>query len=114
MSKALKINDFVLLVVLLAALIGVPASTLAAPGDILFADDFEDGTLALTRGPYQMISIDDEGNPVERWGTFNSIWRLHDDGQWRVVFDAGSPSGKAPTDEQRQILESTCDAVDEQ
>ena len=79
-----------------------------------FVEVLEDGTLALTRGPYQMISVDDEGNPVERWGTFNSIWRLHDDGQWRVVFDAGSPSNKAPTDEQRQILESTCDAVDEQ
>jgi ketosteroid isomerase-like protein len=23
-------------------------------------------------------------------GRFNSIWRLDDDGQWRVVFDKGS------------------------
>ena len=74
-----------------------------------FVEVLEDGKLALTRGPYQTISTDDEGNPVENWGTFNSIWRLHDDGQWRVVFDAGSPSGKDPTDEQREILQSTCD-----
>jgi uncharacterized protein (TIGR02246 family) len=74
-----------------------------------FVEVLEDGTLALTRGPYQMISTDDEGNSVEQWGTFNSIWRLHDDGEWRVVFDAGSPSNEAPTDEQREILESTCE-----
>lgn len=74
-----------------------------------FVEVLEDGTLALTRGPYQMISTDDEGNSVEHWGTFNSIWRLHDDGEWRVVFDAGSPSNEAPTDEQRKILESTCE-----
>ena len=74
-----------------------------------FVEVLEDGMLALTRGPYQMISSDDEGNPVENWGTFNSIWRLHDDGEWRVVFDAGSPSTAAPTDEQREILKSTCD-----
>ncbi len=74
-----------------------------------FVEVLEEGTLALTRGPYQLISSDDEGNPVEHWGTFNSIWRLHDDGQWRVVFDAGSPSSEDPTDEQREILQSTCD-----
>ena len=74
-----------------------------------FVEVLEDGKLALTRGPYQTKSTDDDGNPVERWGTFNSIWRLHDDGQWRVVFDAGSPSSDGPTDEQRAILRSTCD-----
>ena len=74
-----------------------------------FVEVLEDGKLALTRGPYQTISTDDEGSPVERWGTFNSIWRLHDDGEWRVVFDAGSPSSEDPTDEQREILQSTCD-----
>ena len=74
-----------------------------------FVEVLEDGTLALTRGPYQVMSTDDEGNSVEQWGTFNSIWRLHDDGEWRVVFDAGSPSNDAPTDEQREILKSTCE-----
>jgi len=73
-----------------------------------FVEVLEDGTLALTRGPYHVSSSDEEGNPVDSWGIFNSVWRLHDDGQWRVVFDAGSPSSEPPTDERREILESTC------
>jgi uncharacterized protein (TIGR02246 family) len=73
-----------------------------------FVEVLQEGKLALTRGPYRMTSKDDEGNPVDHWGTFNSVWRLQDDGQWRVIFDAGSPSSEPPTDEKRQILESTC------
>ena len=73
-----------------------------------FVEVLEDGSLALTRGPYHMVSTDEDGNRVDNWGTFNSVWRLQD-GQWRIVFDAGSPSSEPPTDEQRKILESTCD-----
>lgn len=73
-----------------------------------FVEVLEDGTLALTRGPYHVRSSDEDGDPVDSWGTFNSVWRLRDDGQWRVVFDAGSPSSEPPTDEQKEILESTC------
>ena len=73
-----------------------------------FVEVLEDGTLALTRGPYHMVSIDDDGNPVDTWGTFNSVWRLQEDGRWSIVFDAGSPSSEPPTDEKRRILESTC------
>ena len=40
------------------------------------------GRLALTSGPVS----DPEGKPS---GRFNSIWRLDDDGVWRVVFDKG-------------------------
>ncbi len=69
-----------------------------------FVEVVEDGRLAFTRGPYRLTSVDDDGNPVERWGTFNSVWRLHDDGEWRVVFDAGSPSNQTPTEEQRALL----------
>ncbi len=42
------------------------------------------GTLAMTSGPV----TDPDGKPA---GTFNSIWRLEDDGVWRVVFDKGCP-----------------------
>ncbi len=69
-----------------------------------FVEVLEDGRLALTRGPYRLTSVDDDGNPVEHWGTFNSVWRLHDDGEWRVVFDAGSPANQAPTEEQLALL----------
>lgn len=43
----------------------------------------ESGDLALTSGPVW----NPEGEEV---GRFNSIWRKHSDGQWRVVFDKGS------------------------
>lgn len=42
----------------------------------------ESGALALSSGPV----FDAQGGRV---GTFNSVWRLEADGQWRVVFDKG-------------------------
>ena len=66
-------------------------------------------TLALSRGPYRVVSQDADGNMVESWGTFNSVWRVNDDGQWRVVFDAGSPAASAPDDETKALLEADDD-----
>lgn len=43
----------------------------------------ESGHLALTSGPV----LSPSGEVV---GRFNSIWRMEEDGQWRVVFDKGS------------------------
>lgn len=45
----------------------------------------DSGTLALSSGPV----FDPAGRRV---GTFNSVWRLEADGQWRVVFDKGCPA----------------------
>ena len=45
------------------------------------------GTLAISRGPYRLTSISDEGRAQEPWGTFNSTWRLNSDGAWQVLFD---------------------------
>lgn len=69
----------------------------------------ENGTLALSRGPYKTVSVDADGNAVENWGTFNSVWRLNDDGEWRVVFDAGSQAASAPGDDVKAILDSDGD-----
>ena len=66
----------------------------------------EDGRLALSRGPYRVIVMNADGDPVERWGTFNSVWRLHDDGVWRVVFDAGSPAAEPPDEASRALLDA--------
>ncbi len=52
----------------------------------------EDAGLALTRGPYRVRGLDENGELSESWGTFNSVWRRGHDGQWRVLFDAGSPA----------------------
>lgn len=47
----------------------------------------DSGTLALSSGPVR----DPAGKVFAR---FNSIWRLEAPGQWRVVFDKGSPVGQ--------------------
>ena len=47
------------------------------------------GGLALSTGPVR----DPTGNVI---GRFNSIWRLEASGQWRVVFDKGSPPSPGP------------------
>ncbi len=74
-----------------------------------FVEVLEDGTMALTRGPYRMRSKDADGNVVERWGTFNSVWRVNPDGQWRVVFDAGNAAAKAPDEETQALLSEEVD-----
>ena len=71
-----------------------------------FVEVLEDGRLALTRGPYRYAGKDADGNAIEQWGTFNSIWRKDDDGAWHIVFDAGSPAASAPGDEVRALLDA--------
>jgi len=67
----------------------------------------KDGKLALSRGPYKYTQKNED---VDYWGTFNSIWRLQDDGTWKVVFDAGSPAAE-PTDEQRALIDDDDDVA---
>ena len=69
----------------------------------------DDNKLALSRGPYRVLSRDPEGNLIEQWGTFNSVWRLNDDGEWRVVFDAGNEAASAPDDATRAFLDADTD-----
>ena len=74
-----------------------------------FVEVLEDRTLALTRGPYRMIGKDAEGNSVEQWGTFNSVWRMNSDGKWRVVFDAGDVAAAPPDEETQAFLQQEDD-----
>jgi len=71
----------------------------------------DDGSLALSRGPYRLIARDPDGNAVEHWGTFNSIWRKQEDDTWKVVFDAGNAAAEAPSAEVQALLdaEPLCD-----
>ena len=70
-----------------------------------FVEVLTDGELALTRGPYRMVTKDETGQETVHWGTFNSVWRLQADGSWKVVFDAGSRANAAPADEIQAILD---------
>lgn len=63
------------------------------------------GTLAISRGPYRMTIVGDDGEPEHVWGTFNSTWHLSADGDWKVLFDAGGDHGKTATDEDIEILD---------
>ena len=74
-----------------------------------FIEVLEDGKLALTRGPYRMTATDEDGKQTEYWGTFNSVWRLGDDGQWRVVFDAGNDADEPPADEVQALIDAADD-----
>lgn len=76
-----------------------------------FVEVLQDGNLALTRGPYRMTATDGEGKVNETWGTFNSVWRVNEDGQWRVVFDAGSEAPGSPDAAAMALLEEphSCD-----
>jgi ketosteroid isomerase-like protein len=74
-----------------------------------FVEVLQDGTLALTRGPYRMITSDEQGQKTEHWGTFNSVWRLQDDGRWKVVFDTGSDSDEPPAKEIQALLDQGSD-----
>ena len=66
----------------------------------------EDGKLALSRGPYKYTEMNEDGDSVDYFGTFNSIWRLQDDGSWKVVFDAGSPAAGTLPEDQLALLEA--------
>ena len=74
-----------------------------------FVELLESRDLALTRGPYRIIDKNEEGERTEGWGTFNSVWRLNADGEWLVVFDAGSFPDETPSDEQRALLDAEDD-----
>ncbi len=45
----------------------------------------DSATLAFSSGPI----FNPEG---KRIGTFNSVWRLHPGGKWKIVFDKGCPT----------------------
>jgi len=74
-----------------------------------FVEVLDDGTLALSRGPYRMTVRGEDGALSEHWGTFNSVWRKQDGGQWKVVFDAGNQAAEVPAEETQAILDQEFD-----
>ena len=70
-----------------------------------FVEVLESGDLALSRGPYRLNAVNDTGENIEQWGTYNSVWRKSADGKWRIIFDAGNAASAPPPNEIRQLLE---------
>jgi ketosteroid isomerase-like protein len=68
-----------------------------------------DGLLALSRGPYRLTQVDDNGDIHHSWGHFNSTWRRGSDGAWQVIFDAGGDDGMEPTEAEIAALEAEPD-----
>jgi ketosteroid isomerase-like protein len=64
----------------------------------------EDGQLALSRGPYRVTAIEDDGSTRESWGHFISTWRKNENGEWLVLFDSGGDDGMTPSDAEIAIL----------
>lgn len=45
--------------------------------------------IAWSSGPFLMTVDDGKGGTRRVVGTYRSVWRLGDDGRWRVLYDAG-------------------------
>lgn len=72
----------------------------------MYVEALKDGKLALSRGVYEVIATAEDGARVRSYGSFNSTWRLNDDGIWRVVFDAGDPWSRQATEEEMALLDA--------
>lgn len=75
-----------------------------------YIEVLEDGNLALSRGPYRMLTQGEDGQVREHWGTFNSVWRRQPDGDWKVVFDAGNAASSPPPENVQQLLDNDCES----
>ena len=75
-----------------------------------FIEVLKSADLALSRGPYRLRGTEDDGDEYEDWGTYNSVWRLSNDGRWRIIFDAGSPASRPPSDDTRALIEEAAPA----
>jgi len=70
------------------------------------------GDLALSRGPYRARGKNEEGQLVESWGLYNSIWRKKPDGEWKIIFDAGNPGENQVTDEMKALIDQPIENCD--
>ncbi len=50
------------------------------------------GDLGYTYGNYEFHAMGKDGKPVVQHGKYTSIWKLQNDGTWKVVLDMGNES----------------------
>ena len=75
----------------------------------IYVEVLNDGKLALSRGVYEATGKTEDGSETKSYGSFNSVWRLNDDGVWRVVFDAGDRWPEGPTEAELEVLNAEDD-----
>ena len=75
----------------------------------IYVEVLDDGKLALSRGIYEIIGKAEDGSETRSYGSFNSVWRLNDDGVWRVVFDAGDRWPQGAKEEELAVLNAEDD-----
>jgi ketosteroid isomerase-like protein len=56
----------------------------------LYADIAESGELGYTYGVYEFRAMDSEGKPIIGNGTYVSIWKKDQFGNWKLVLDTGN------------------------
>jgi ketosteroid isomerase-like protein len=55
----------------------------------LYSDVAESGELGYTYGIYEFKAMDPEGKPIVGTGTYVSIWKKDQFGNWKLVLDTG-------------------------
>ena len=75
----------------------------------MYVEVLEDGKLALSRGVYEFVAMAEDGTETRSYGSFNSTWRLNEDGVWRVVFDAGDPWARPASEDELALLDQPDD-----
>lgn len=63
------------------------------------------GDLAWSRGPYRMRGQNEQGEQLEAWGIYNSVWRKDAAGEWKILFDAGNPGEQQLTEEMKALVD---------
>lgn len=63
------------------------------------------GDLAFSRGPYRLRGQNQQGEQVESWGIYNSVWRKSATGQWKILFDAGNPGEQQLSEEMKALID---------
>ena len=56
----------------------------------MYADVAESGELGYTFGIYEFKAMNPEGNPIIGNGTYVSIWKKDQFGNWKLVLDTGN------------------------
>jgi len=62
----------------------------------LYADIAQSGEIGYTYGIYEFKTMDPEGKPIIGTGTYVSIWKKDQTGNWKFVLDTGNEGLEPP------------------